>query len=277
MSHAYYNGLFGKFEEINIPLSDRSVFFGDGVYDAAIGRDGKIFLEEEHIKRFIGNTKKLGLPFSFSESELSKIFCELIKKSGLSDFFLYFQCTGHLPERLHAPRSKSKSNLLITVKPFIPPNRKKELSLVSYPDIRQSFCNVKTLNLLGSVLASEHSVSLECDEAVLIKGETVTECAHSNIFIVLDGKLLTHPCDEKILPGITRQKLLLLAKSRKIEAVERPFSLAELFSAEDVLITSTSKLALRATKLDGIEIARKRSPIADLLIDDMFKCYEDFC
>ncbi len=277
MDYAYYNGFFGKFSEINIPLSDRSVFFGDGVYDAAIGHDGKIFLEDAHINRFLCNIKKLGLPFFLSESELSKILHELIERSGFRDFFLYFQCTGNLPERLHAPRDKTRSNLLATVKPYTLPSKEKEIHLVTFPDIRQGFCNIKTLNLLGSVLASEHAASMKCDEAVFVKGERVTECAHSNILIVSNEKLLTHPCDEKILPGITREKVLLSAKKRGIDVLERPFSLSELFSADDVIITSTSKLALRAKTLDGVEISKKGSFIGDAIIDDMFKCYVDFC
>jgi len=277
LSFAYYNGAFGNFEDIKIPLSDRSVFFADGVYDAAIGRSGCIFDEELHVARFIENTKKIGLPFSFSESELRGLLREAVKRSGTEEFFLYFQASGYLSERLHAPRDKKKSNLLITVKPFTLPDRRKELRLSAFPDIRQSFCNVKTLNLLGSVLASEHAVSEECDEAVFVRDGYVTECAHSNIFIVLGGTLITHPCDEKILPGISRRNVLLIAKRLGIKTCERPFSLAELFSAEDVLITSTSKLALRAISLDGAPISQKKSDAGDAVIDEMFKCYRDFC
>ncbi len=277
MSYAYYNGFFGKFDEIKIPLSDRCVFFGDGVYDAAIGRDGKIYLEELHVKRFIENAKKIGLSVAYNEEELSKLLREVVKKSGIREFFLYFQATGYLSERLHAPRDNKRVNLLVTVKPFTPPDKSAELSLVSYPDIRQSFCDVKTLNLLGSALASEYSSSLGCDEAVFVKGSFVTECAHSNIFIIKDGKIITHPCDEKILSGIMRRKVLLLAKKRGIETAERPFSLSELFAADDVLITSTSKLALRAKSLDGVALSREKSDVCKAIIDEMFKCYEVFC
>ena len=277
MSYAYYNGIFGNFDDIKIPLSDRSVFFGDGVYDAAIGRYGKIYQEELHLARFFENVKKVGIPVSYSEKELSDLLLETVKRSSAREFFLYFQATGHLSERLHAPRDKSKSNLLITVKPFSLHDRQKELDLVSYPDIRQSFCNIKTLNLLGSVLASERAVSEKCDEAVFVKDGTGTECAHSNIFIVSCGKLITHPANERILPGITRKTVLLTAKILGIPTEERPFSLSELFSADDVLITSTSKLALRAKSLDGTPISEKKSDAGSAIIDEMFKCYQEFC
>ncbi len=277
MTYAYYNGFFGNFNEIKIPLTDRSIFFGDGVYDAAIGKDGKIYLQELHVKRFIENAKKIGLPLAYGEEELSEILREVVRRSGIKDFFLYFQATGYLSERLHAPRDTKKCNLLVTVKPFTLPDKNSELSLLSYPDIRQDFCDVKTLNLLGSALASEYAKSFGADEAVFVKGSFVTECAHSNIFIISDEKIITHPCNEKILPGIMRRELLLLAKKKGIEAVERPFSLSEVFSADSVIVTSTSKLALPAKSLDGVTLPREKSELCKAIVDEMFKCYEDFC
>lgn len=277
MSYAYYNGFFGDFDEIKIPLSDRCIFFGDGVYDAAIGRNGKIYLERLHIRRFLENARRIGLKLSFDEEALSKILHEVIERSGIPEFFLYFQATGRLSERLHAPREAKAFNLLVTVKPFAVPDKYTELSLVSYPDIRQSFCDIKSLNLLGSVLAAEYAASFACDEAVFVRGKYITECSRSNIFIVSEGKLITHPADERILPGIMRRELLLYAKRQGFETVERPFSLSELFSADDVIISSTSKLALRAKSLDGVALSQKRGAVCEAIIDEMFKCYGEFC
>ena len=277
MSYAYYNGFFGDYDEIKIPLSDRCVFFGDGIYDAAIGKGGKIYLEKLHVRRFLENAKKIGLHLGCGEEELTELLRKTVQKSGIREFFIYFQASGHLSERLHAPRSREKSNLLITVKPFTLPDKDKELALVSYPDIRQSFCNVKTLNLLGSALASEYAFDCQCEEAVFVKEKSVTECAHSNIFIILEGKVITHPLSEKILPGIMRHEALKAARKLGIEIEERPFSLSELFSASDVFLTSTSKLILRAKSLDGVKLSKEKSSACEAIIDEMFKCYEDFC
>ena len=95
--------------------------------------------------------------------------------------------------------------------------------------------------------------------------------------IVSNEKIITHPCDEKILPGIMRREVLRFSKRCGIEISERPFSLSELFSADDVIITSTSKLALAAKSIDGVSLSRKKSRISMAIIDEMFKCYEDFC
>lgn len=276
MSFAYYNEKFGNYDDIKIPLSDRSIFFGDGVYDAAIGKGGKIYLEDEHIERFVSNAEKLALPKT-DERVVSQILNETVRRSGISDFFLYFQLSGFADERRHAPRNTEKCNFLVTVKPYSPPPPSKELSLILFPDKRQSFCNIKTLNLLGSVMAAEASAAANADEAVLVRGERVTECAHSNIFIVKDGVLMTHPKDEKILPGITRKKLLEFAEKIGVRCIETPFSTSELFAADDVIVTSTTKLAMRANFANGIEISRKKCAAADKLIALMRKDFDDFC
>ena len=100
-SYAYYNGKFGTKEEIKIPLTDRALYFGDGVYDVAIGTRGKMFLGGEHIERILGNANKLGIEapsYEFMENVLNKV----IKASGLSDFMIYYQLTRSNEKRSHS-------------------------------------------------------------------------------------------------------------------------------------------------------------------------------
>ncbi len=275
MNLVYYNGKLGNFRGMSVPLSDRAIFFGDGVYDAVLGRGAVPYLLDKHIERLLQNADKLKIPFKMSGDELCELIFSLIKESGLSDFFLYLQITANADERRHAPRDEDKSNLLISIKDFTP--IKKDLKLISFPDVRQRFCYIKSLNLLGSVMASEAAHSALSDEAVFIRDGYVTECSHSNIFIVKDSVLFTHPTDEKILPGIMRSELLKTARSLGIECRETAFSLSELLDADDVLITSTSKLTLRATSLDGCKIGGKNSEIGDELMAHMFKDFQNLC
>ena len=277
MPIAYYNGDFADFSEIRIPLSDRSVFFGDGVYEACVGKSGKIFLKEEHFTRFFCNMRAIGLPLSFTEAKLSEILLDCIKRSALSEYFVYFQATGYLSERLHAPRDKTRSNLLVTVTPYKPLSIDSEIDLISLQDIRQSFCNIKSLNLLGSVLGAEEACSGGAQEAVFIRNGFVTECSRSNISIMKNGTLFTHPKCEFILPGITRRLLLECAKKLGIPYRESAFTPAELITADDGIVTSTSKLALRAKSFDRTALQRKKSAECRALIDEMFKCYREFC
>lgn len=250
MDYAYYNGRFGGYEEIFVPLSDRALFFGDGVYDAAIGRHGKIFLLDEHNERLFSNAKRLGIVPPVTKDELNEILQELIIRSGLSEYFIYVQFSRSKPRRTHSALG-AEANLLITVTDWTLPSPERRLKLISFEDLRYEYCDVKTVNLLPAVLASTRAEELCADEAVFHRGDTVTECAHSNISILKDGALITHPESSHILPGITRRHLIAAARSHSVPVLERPFTLEELFSADEVIVSSTTKLLLAAESVDG--------------------------
>ena len=143
----------------------------------------------------------------------------------------------------------------------------KPYKLISMEDIRFKLCNIKTLNLIPSVLANQRAVEQGCDEAVLHRGSRITECAHSNISILKDGVLQTAPTDELILPGITRKHLLALAKEHGISVLEKPFSMVELMNADEVIVTSSSALCMKAESIDGIPVGGKDPQRLKLLQD----------
>lgn len=244
--NAYYNGKFTSIGEVALPLTDRSVFFGDGIYDAAIGRNGKIFLEEEHTDRFLKNAEAVNIPLPLPRASLIEVLRRLASDFGEGAFFIYFQLSRFSEKRTHSYADTEKSNLLVTTTPTVikPPSH--TLSLTATEDIRHSMCNIKTLNLLPAVLASKRAEREGADEAVFLRGDTVTECAHSNVHIIKDGRLITHPLNNLILPGISRAHLLRTARRLSVPVEERPFTLGELRSADEVLISSSSKLCLRA-------------------------------
>ena len=127
-------------------------------------------------------------------------------------------------------------------------------------------CDVKTVNLLPAVLASKKAADNGCDEAVFVRDGIVTECAHSNIAIVKDGILYTHPLSPFILPGVTRKRLLYFCDKLKINYVEKGFSYGDMSDADEILVTSTTKLCLAAKKIDGIEIKNFKSEVGARLI-----------
>lgn len=270
MSIAYYNGKVCELGEVAIPLSDRAVFFGDGIYDAAIGRHGSIYLEDEHLDRFIGNAKKLDIPLTFEKEELRELLRDLAKRSENECFFLYFQLTRYSEARRHACLEKERSNLLVTVTPVALPDPKKRLTLVSYPDRRYGYCHIKTLNLLPAVLAASYAEGMGADEAVFYRGAEVTECAHSNISILKNKVLITHPTDTHILPGITRAKMIEMCKEMGIAIEERVFSRGDLLRSDAVLVTSSSKLCLMAKSIDGVPLKMRGWTIANSICERFF-------
>lgn len=274
MSIAYYNGDFCDFSEIKIPLTDRSIFFGDGIYDAAIGKNGSVYLEKEHIDRFFGNADKLDIPINITRAELSDLIQKIIKKNVFEEYFIYIQLSRFSSERIHSYPNTQHSNLLITLRAHSLPDPNKELKLITLPDLRYSMCDVKTLNLLPAVLASRKASEAECDEAVFIRDGFVTECAHSNIHIIKDGVLYSHPNGKYILPGITRKRLLYFCEEFGVPVRESRFTLSELKGADEVLVTSTTKLALKATEIDGENVGKCSSLVGKKLIAALFRDFE---
>ncbi len=275
-AYAYYNESILPKEEIRIPLSDRAIFFGDGIYEAAPGRDGKIFFEKEHMKRFFNNASTLDIPVNYSEKELKEIFGKLIDSCGYEVFFLYFQLTRFSAERCHAYESCGKSNLLVTVSPLAIPSPDKKIKLILREDKRYKFCNIKTLNLLPAVLASHEAKTQGADETVFSRDGIITECAHSNVHIIKDGIIITHPLDEYILPGISRAHMLSVCRRIGITFEERCFTEKELFSADEVLITSSSKLCLRAEYVENKKYRTKDGSIGSRICSEMLHDFYTF-
>lgn len=150
------------------------------------------------------------------------------------------------------------------------------MKLVTWDDIRYKMCNVKTINLVPNILAAEHAVSLGCDEAVQIRDmlvtengeilrDAVTEGAHTNIFIVKNGKLVTAPLGSYILPGIARKHVIELCSEHEIDTEERYITRSELFEADEILITSTTTLVRAACELDGRPVGCRDQKLVDNL------------
>ena len=271
-SFAYYNGKFGKKEDVFIPLSDRAIYFGDAIYDAAIGSYDRILWEKEHIDRFLLNAKLLGFKHNFTFKFLSSLLREIGVKSMLSSYFIYFQMSRDLPNRIHSPNG-ANVNLLITIDPFEINSNFDPLRLITFPDKRFGYCNIKTANLLPSVIASRKAEESGCDEAVFVRGKLVTECAKSNISIINQGRVITHPKTNRILAGIAREHLLLNCKKFNIPYLERPFSINELLSADEILVTSTTKLCRTVNKINGKIVGGKSPKLAKNLCESMlYEC-----
>lgn len=133
----------------------------------------------------------------------------------------------------------------------------KTFRLISMEDTRFLHCNIKTLNLIPSVIAYQRCIEAGCQETVFHRGGRVTECAHSNVLIIKDGVLCTPPRDNLILPGISLKHLLELAEKEGIPTSEAPFTMDELRSADEVIISSSGGLCIAAVELDGAPIGGK--------------------
>ena len=241
----YYNGKFGELDEMSIPMNDRVCWFGDGVYDAGLSRNYKIF------------ALNLDIKVPVTKAELADLLQEMVNKMDTGNLFVYYQVTRGTGMRNHV-FPEGKANLWIMLKPAEIADGTKPIKLITAEDTRFFHCNIKTLNLIPSVMAAEKAKRAGAEECVFYRpGKRVTECAHSNCHIIKDGKLITAPTDNLILPGIVRAHLIKACKKLEIPVSETPYTLDEMFDADEVLVTSSSKLCMYANELDGKPVGGK--------------------
>ncbi len=254
----YYNGKYDEIDKIMIPMSDRSHWFGDGVYDATCARNYKIMAIDEHIDRFFNSARLVEINLGFTKEELKTLLNDLVKKLDDDELFVYWQVTrGGNGLRSHNYNKNDIANLWVTICPEKITDKTREYKLTTMEDTRFLHCNIKTLNLLPSVRAYQLAKERNCDETVFHRGDIVTECAHSNIHIIKNKKFITHPADEYILPGIARAHLLKACNNLQIEVEERPFTMQELIDADEIIVSSSGDLCIRAVDLDGKSIGKK--------------------
>lgn len=258
----YYNGTFGPLEEMMVPMNDRVCYFGDGVYEATLARNGKIFGLEDHLNRFYNSAGLLKIQVPYTREEITDILYSLLKEMDDTDIFIYWQLTRGTAMRNHIfPNPPVKANLWVTMKPGSNANPEESLRLVTTEDTRFLHCNIKTLNLLPNVMASQKAEEAGCGECVFHRGDIVTECAHSNISILKDGVFITHPTDHFILPGISRMHLIQECKKLNIPVDETPFTVKEMMEADEVIVSSSSKLGLSAYEIDGVPVGGKATEL----------------
>lgn len=265
----YYNGKYGELEEMTVPMNDRVCFFGDGVYDATYSRNYKIFALDEHLDRFFNSAALLKMEVPHTKKELGDILQEMVSKMDTGENFVYWQLTRGTGVRNHV-FPECKANVWITLVPKDIVDTYAKIKLTTMEDTRFFHCNIKTLNLIPSVMASERAKQLGCDETVLHRGDRVTECAHSNVHIIKDGIFQTAPTDHLILPGIARAHLIKACKALGYAVDEHPFTVDEMMNADEVIVSSSGSLCLAASEIDGKPVGGKASEMLKNIQDYVY-------
>ena len=262
----YYNGKWDEIEKMSIPMTDRVCFFGDGVYDATYSRNYKIFSLDEHIDRFYSSAKFLEIDIPFSKNEMKELLNEMVQKMDTGENFVYFQATrGSNEIRSHVFPNDIKANIWINIYHKEILDLTKRVQLITMEDTRFLHCNIKTLNLIPAVVASQRAKEKGCFEAVFHRNGRVTECAHSNIHIIKNGELITAPTDNLILPGIARRHIIDICKKMNVTVREVPYYLEQLFDADEVLVSSAGALCLSVDKIDGKAVGGKAPELLEKL------------
>lgn len=266
----YYDGRYDLIENMTVPFDDRVHYFGDGVYDATCARNHVIFNLEEHVDRFYNSAGLLQITIPHTKEELKNILNEMVQKVDGEIHFVYWQVTRAVALRKHIfPETPAK--LWIMIRPSQIGDPSKLLKLITVEDTRFLHCNIKTVNLLPNVMASQKGELAGCDEIVFHRGDRVTECSHSNVNIIKDGKFITPPTDHYILPGIARAHIIKMCRRLGIPVDETPFTVKEMMEADEVIVCSSSNFCLSAYEIDGQKVGGKAPELLQKLQDALME------
>lgn len=259
----YVNGRFLPRAEARVSVEDRGFVFGDGVYEVLRVIDGRLFATRFHNQRLERSLEGIRIALKSGDSPASfvEIGKQLLKENNLlqGEATLYMQVTRGATTRAHNfPPPDITPTVYISVARFRPYTdlAQSGAPAITHPDLRWARCDLKTLNLLPNVLASQTAKERGAFEAMLIRDGVVTEGTKTNFFGVVNGSLRTHPSDSHILPGITRSVLRDLARGLNIELDETPIEASEIPRLSELFLTGTTTDVMPVVKLDDKPVGK---------------------
>jgi D-alanine transaminase len=260
-SVAYLNGAFLPLSQARISPLDRGFIFGDGVYEVIPVYARRVFRMADHLRRLGRSLDGIRLANPHSPQQWTQIIRELVRRSPHEDQSLYLQVTRGVAKRDHAfPKDAAPTVFLMTNALSVPTQEAVDrgVAAATLVDNRWLRCDLKTIALLPNVLLRQLAVDAGAVEAVLLRDGFLTEGAASNIFVVKDGVLLVPPKSRLILPGITYDVILELAQEHGIPYEIREVSEAELRSAQELWLSSSTREVLAITRLDEASVGDGR-------------------
>jgi D-alanine transaminase len=264
-AQVYLDGHFLPLTEARVSVEDRGFLFGDGVYEVLRASAGRLYEEEAHWRRLASSCREvaLTLPEGLPAGGLRALALELLARNGLGEgeATVYLQLTrGAAPRTHHFPPPGTRPTLYLSAAAFAPPweARTRGVQAITLPDVRWSRCNIKSINLLPNTLAKQRAREAGAAEAVFVRDGVLTEGASTTVFAVLDGALVTHPNGPHILPGVTRDVVLALARAAGIPVHERPLRLEEREHFDELFVASTTLDLAPVVALDGQPVGAGR-------------------
>lgn len=254
MAYSLWNDQIVEEGSIAVSAEDRGYQFGDGIYEVVKVYNGHMFTAQEHIDRFYASADKIRLVIPYTKDVLHKLLHDLIEANNLENGHVYFQITRGAVSRNHVFPDASVPAVLsgnVKVGERSIENFKNGVKATLVEDIRWLRCDIKSLNLLGAVLAKQEASEKGCYEAILHRGDTVTECSSANVYGIKDGTLYTHPANNFILNGITRQVILKCAAEIGLPVIEEAMTKEELLNMDEIIVSSVSSEVTPVIDVDG--------------------------
>lgn len=266
----YLNGAWLPLSEAKVPVLDRGFIFGDGVYDVVPVYSGRPFRQAEHLGRLRRSMAKIQLadplqhPANGWEQLVAALIASRANLGPAPDLLVYLHVTRGVARRDHGFPKGVTPTVFAMATPYPAPTaamRRDGLTAVSMVDTRWLHCDIKAISLLGNVLARQYALDHDAAEVVMFRDGLLTEGSAANIWVVRKGTLLAPQRDTRILEGIRYGLLQQLADAAGVPFAARDITRDEVFSADELLLTSASREVLPITRLDD-------SPVGAALADD---------
>jgi len=249
----YLNGEFMPLENARIPVLDRGFIFGDGIYEVIPVYSKHPFRLPEHLARFERSHQAIRIPNPFSDAEWTKLVQDLVARNAGDDQSIYLQVTRGVAKRDHAFPKDVKPTVFGMSSPLSTPAQEAiegGVHAITAIDYRWLKCDVKSTSLLGNCLLRQTAADAGALEVVMFRDGFLTEGSSSNVFVVKNGVILATPKDNLVLPGITYDVVVELARSNGLPLEVRPITEAEVLGADEIWVTSSTKEVLAVSTLD---------------------------
>ena len=253
----FLNGELLPIEEAKVPVLDRGFIFGDGVYELVPVYSRVAFRLDEHLARLERSLGEAKIRNPYSRQRWREIIYQLVDAQPFEDQGVYFQVTRGVARRDHAFPRDVQPTVFMMANPLVNPPRAQVDAggaAVSAQDNRWLRCDIKSISLLGNVLARQISAEAGAAETILFRDGKLTEASASNVFIVRRGVIVSPPKSSLILPGITYDVVTELARANGMPLEFREVPEAEVRSADEIWVTSSSKEVLAIVSLDGRKV-----------------------
>jgi D-alanine transaminase len=250
----YLNGEFVALADAKIPVLDRGFIYGDGVYEVVPVYGRHAFRMPQHLARLQYSLDGIRLANPRSNADWDALIAELIARQPFADQAVYLQITRGVAKRDHAFPAGVTPTVFMMSNPLVVPSREqveRGVAVVTAQDNRWLRCDLKTTSLLGNVLMRQLAVDHDAVETVMFRDGHLTEASASNVMIVRDGRIIAPPKDNLILPGITYDATLEIAKGAGVALDVRAIAHAEAMAADEMWLSSSTKEVLAITTVDG--------------------------
>jgi len=252
----YVNDQYLPLSQAKVSVLDRGFVFGDGIYEVVPIYHHKPFRMQEHLDRLDRSLRKIEIAAPMDRAQWQALIDTLLSKQPpMATAMVYIQVTRGVAKRDHAfPNPPVKPTVFAMVAPMTPPGeqlRTEGVRAVSIEDIRWLHCDIKSVSLLGNVLAKQAAIKAGVEEVIQFRNGTMTEGAACNVWMVEDGKVYGAPKDHQVLEGIRYGLFESLCQQCGIEFLLEPISQARVNNAQELMVSSATREVLPVVQLDG--------------------------